>query len=436
LAVNVAVNLATVSKVFPTDHAAVRWYVLLLLAAIYALNVADRMMMSTLIEPIKADFHLSDAGVGFLTGVPLAVTFVAAGVPLSILADRVSRRNLIALSLAGWSLLTAACGVTRSYSQLVAARLLVGLFAAGSTPSSQSLISDYFPWRRRAFALSVYALGVSAGAVIASSSGYLSAQWGWRNAFIILGLPGIAVAVVLFATVKEPARGRLDAHPEFHLASSFIATLKFARNQPALLHVFAGTTLFAMWEPGLLLWTPSFLVRSHHMNLKDAGGALLLMHGFGGTGALVATTVLMRKLADRDPRAVPWFLCLASMLGFLPSILAFAVSSRITALAMLWIFVPMSYVFFGPILGLVQNLVPPSMRAQAVALLLLCSNLADLIVAPMIVGLTSDALGRRFGTESLRVAMLPLTLLAPWIAWHFWMCSRRLSDGLAQAGNT
>jgi len=172
------------------------------------------------------------------------------------------------------------------------------------------------------------------------------------------------------------------------------------------------------------------------MNLKDAGGALLLMHGFGGTGALVATTVLMRKLADRDPRAVPWFLCLASMLGFLPSILAFAVSSRITALAMLWIFVPMSYVFFGPILGLVQNLVPPSMRAQAVALLLLCSNLADLIVAPMIVGLTSDALGRRFGTESLRVAMLPLTLLAPWIAWHFWMCSRRLSDGLAQAGNT
>src|SRR3984893_7574012 len=164
------------------------WYVLFLLTAVYALNIADRFVISTLIEPIKSDLHISDSAVGFLTGASLAIFYVAAGLPLSVLADRINRRNLVACSLAAWSLMTVVCGLTRSFWQLMAARVLVGVGEAGGTPPSQSLISDYFPWRRRAFALSIYAVGASLGSMLGSSAGYLSDQWGWRSAFFVLGL--------------------------------------------------------------------------------------------------------------------------------------------------------------------------------------------------------------------------------------------------------
>src|ERR1700722_9901999 len=188
-----------------------RWYVLFLLTGVYALNIADRFVVSTLIEPIKAELHISDAAIGWLTGGAIALFYVAAGLPLSVLADRVNRRNLVALSLSAWSLMTVVCGLTRSFWQLMAARVLVGVGEAGGTPPSQSLVSDYFPWRRRAFALSIYAVGASLGSMLGSSAGYLSDRWGWRSAFFVLGVPGIIMACVLRATVKEPVRGRLDA---------------------------------------------------------------------------------------------------------------------------------------------------------------------------------------------------------------------------------
>jgi MFS family permease len=418
----------------PQPAATARWYVLILLATIYALNIADRFVISTLIEPIKVELHLSDSAVGFLTGVALALTFVTVGVPLAVLADRVNRRNLIALSLGVWSLMTAVCGLTRTFWQLALARILVGVGAAGSTPPSQSLVSDYFPWRQRAIALSVYSVGASIGSMLGSSAGYMSEQWGWRSAFLVLGIPGVALAVMLRATVQEPGRGRLDSHSLADDAPNFAAVLKFMLGQPALLHVLAGATLFTLWAWGLLWWTPSYLVRSHHLSLREAGGALSLMHGLGGTAVLLATSLLMSGLAGRDPRAVPRFLAFACALGVLPSFFAFAAESRGIALAMLWIFIPMSYALFGPAFALIQNLVPASMRSQAVAVLFLLANVANLVIVPLAVGMVSDLLAPRYGPESLRIALLPLTLFGPWAAVHFWMCSRRLDVGLARAG--
>src|SRR5712671_1663364 len=187
-----------------------RWFVLLLLTAVYALNIADRFVISTLIEPIKAELHISDSAVGLLTGGALAIFYVLAGLPLSVLAVSLKKRNPVAISLGTWSLITALCGITRTFWQLMAARVLVGIGEAGGTPPSQSLISDYFPWRRRAFALSIYAVGASLGSMLGSSAGYLSDLWGWRSAFFVVGLPGVLLACVLYATVKEPVRGRLD----------------------------------------------------------------------------------------------------------------------------------------------------------------------------------------------------------------------------------
>jgi predicted MFS family arabinose efflux permease len=413
-----------------------RWYVLFLLTAVYALNIADRFVISTLIEPIKADLHISDSAVGFLTGVSLALFYVAAGLPLSVIADRVNRRNLVALSLAAWSFMTVVCGFTRTFGQLMAARVLVGVGEAGGTPPSQSLISDYFPWRHRALALSIYAVGASIGSMLGSSTGYLSDKWGWRSAFFALGVPGVILACVLRATVKEPVRGRLDDRAAPSQSHGFKAMLAFVSQEPALRNALIGGALYSTWAFGSLWWMPSFLVRSHHMSLGDAGGAVSLMHGIGGTAVLLATTLLMRRLVARDARAVPWFLMLCCALGVIPLVLALTATSQATTLTMLWLFVPLSYAPIGPCFAMVQNLVPAPMRAKVVGLFLLMTTVGNLVIAPQLIGITSDLLVERYGANSLRVAMLPVSVVGFWASLHFFLCSLRLKAGLIHAGNS
>jgi MFS family permease len=413
-----------------------RWYVLLMLTLVYALSIADRFVMSTLIEPIKADLGLSDSKIGFLTGSALAFFYVTAGLPLATLADRTNRRNMIALALGAWSFMTTVCGFTRNFWQLMLARIGVGVGEAGGTPPSASLLSDYFSPRRRALALSVYSVGASLGSMIGSSAGYASDAWGWRAAFYVLGLPGVLVALLVGFTIREPPRGRFDEAPappcgRFDEApppprATLIDTLRFARIQPALLHTWLGATVYTLWSWGLMWWTPSFLVRSYHLSLGEAGGALSLMHGIGGTAVLLLTMLLMGPLGKRDPRLVPLFVAGSIVLGTLPSIIAYSATSSHTALIMLWIFIPLSYAPFGPTFALLQNLVPASMRAQSVAVMLFCANIANLVIAPQVVGFASDYLQPVYGTESLRHVLVPMAFVGFWAAWHYWRCAQHL----------
>jgi hypothetical protein len=399
-----------------------RWYVLLVLTLVYALSIADRFVMSTLIEPIKADLGLSDSSIGFLTGSSLAFFYVTAGLPLATLADRANRRTMIALALAAWSVMTTLCGFVQNYWQLLLARIGVGVGEAGGTPPSASLLSDYFAPRRRALALSVFSVGASLGSMMGSSAGYASDAWGWRAAFLVLGVPGVAVALLVASTIREPERGRLDNAPVSG-RTSLRDTLRFARAQPALLHTWIGATVYTLWSWGLMWWTPSFLVRSHHMTLGDAGGALSLMHGIGGTAVLLITMLLMGPLGRRDPRLVPWFVAGCIAIGTIPSVIAYSVASGRTALLMLWLFIPLSYAPFGPTFALLQNLVPASMRAQAVAVMLFCANIANLVIAPQAVGFASDWLHPVYGAESLRHVLIPMAFTGFWAAWHYWRCA-------------
>lgn len=190
-----------------------RWYVLFLMTLVYAINIADRYVVSTLIEPIKAEFALSDAEVGFLTGVALAVFYVGAGIPLGVLADRVNRRNMIAVSLTAWSAMTAFCGLAQNYWQLLLARIGVGIGEAGGTPPSLSIISDRFAPRLRAAAASLFSVGAAFGAMLGSTGGgWLSDRYGWRAALIVFGLVGLPVALLVRFTAREPRRGELDPH--------------------------------------------------------------------------------------------------------------------------------------------------------------------------------------------------------------------------------
>jgi predicted MFS family arabinose efflux permease len=330
--------------------------------------------------------------------------------------------------------MTAACGIAQNFWQLLFARIGVGVGEAGGTPPSASLVSDYFPWRRRALALSVYSVGASLGSMLGSSAGYASDAWGWRAAFFFLGVPGTLFAIVVAITVREPRRGRLDEFPP-PVRASLLDTLQFTRRQPALVHTLIGAAVYTLWAWGLMWWTPSYLVRSHHMTLGDAGGALSLMHGFGGTAVLLLTMMLMGKLTDRDARLVPWFVAAVIAVATVSSIIAYTATTAAVTTKMLWIFIPLSYAPFGPTFALLQNLVPASMRAQAVALMLFFSNFANLVVAPQAVGLASDYLAAAYGAESLRHALIPLAFVGFWAAWHYWLSAKHLANGLHRAGN-
>jgi MFS family permease len=422
-----------------------RWYVLGVMTLVYALNIADRFSITTLIEPIKSEFALSDSGIAFLTGPALAFVYVTLGIPVAALADRLNRRNILAASLALWSGVTALCGLVQSYWQLLAARVAVGIGEAGGTPPSTSIVADNFPPAQRPLALTVYALGACIGAWLGSSvAGAVAEAGDWRRAFLVLGAPGVAVALLVWLTVREPRRGQLDSLSDRPAAApldlraivvQLAVTLRFMRRQRSAVHLVVGGSVATFWSWGLMYWTPAFLQRSHHLTVGTAGGLLGPMHLIAGTAGTLLAGALMMLPAARDPRFVTRLLVCAVLLSSVPSFLAYAVASLHTATLLLWLFVPGVYFYIGPILGLLANVMPPGMRATVCAILLFLANLANLFFAPQLVGVLSDWFAGAFGAgeDSLRWALLLLAPTGLWAAWHLWRAGATIREDEARA---
>jgi predicted MFS family arabinose efflux permease len=400
-----------------------RWYVLGVLTIVYALNIADRFSISTLIEPIRLEMRLSDSGVAFLTGVALALFYVTVGIPIATLADRVSRRNILVLALLVWSGMTTFCGLAQNYWQLLLARFGVGIGEAGGTPPSTSMLADTFPAVRRPMALTIFALGACIGAWLGSSvAGSVAERYGWRAAFLVLGIPGVLWALIVLFTVREPRRGQLDAAITRPQSNSLRSTLRFISTQRSAVHLLISGSVATFWSWGLMWWTPTFLQRSHHMTVGQAGALLGQMHLIAGTAGTLLASWLMGRRAATDPRYVCRLLAWVTALTTIPSIILYWVDSERAATLLLWIFVPAVYFYIGPILGLLQNVVPANMRATTCAILLFAANLANLVVAPQLIGFLSDWFARSFGAgqESLRWALLLLAPTGLWAAWHLW----------------
>ena len=413
-----------------------RWYVLAVLTVVYALNIADRFSISTLIEPIRQELRLSDSGIAFLTGVALALFYVTVGIPIAALADRKSRRNILAISLAIWSGMTALCGVAQNYWQLLLARFGVGIGEAGGTPPSTSMLADKFPPARRPMAHTIFALGACLGAWLGSQvAGQAAERSGWRAAFLVLGIPGVVVALIVWLTVREPHRGQLDSSALGRQPSTLPATLRFIATQRSAIHLLLGGSVATFWSWGLMWWTPTFLQRSHHMTVGQAGQLLGPMHLIAGTAGTLLAAWLMARRAAADPRYVTRLLGWVTALTTIPSIFLYWVLSERAATALLWIFVPAVYFYIGPILGLLQNVIPANMRASACAILLFIANFANLVLAPQIIGWLSDWFAASFGAgpESLRWALLVLAPTGFWAAWHLWTSGATIREDEARA---
>jgi MFS family permease len=405
-----------------------RWYILFVTMLVYTLNIADRYVMSTVLEPIRLELKLSDGGIAFLTGVSLALFYVTMGIPLSWVADRYNRKNLLAASIAAWSVMTTMCGLSRGYSQLLLARMGVGIGEAGGTPACTSIVGDYFPADRRPMAMTIFALGAPIGAWLgADMAGAVAHAYGWRAAFLVLGVPGVILALIVYFTVKEPKRGQLDAVSE-DVAPTLRESLKFIRSQKAAVHVIMGSGVSALWGWGLMWFTPTFIQRTYHLDVGAAGAVVGPIHLVMGISASLLTAWLLARPAFVDPRRIVYLLGAVTGLATIPSIIAYYTHSLPVATAMWWLFIPAIYFYIGPAFALGQNLAPPRMRAMFTAIALLVANVFNLIVAPQVVGWMSDYFAGPGGADaaSLRTALLILAPTGFWAAFHYFAAAKTI----------
>jgi MFS family permease len=406
-----------------------------MMCTIYAINIADRYVVSTVLEPIRLELRLTDAGVAFLTGVPLALFYVTFGLPISWLADRFNRRNILAAALILWSTFTVLCGLSRSYLQLLLARIGVGVGEAGGLPPSSSIVSDCFPADRRPMAFSVLALGAPIGAWLgADMAGAVAHAYGWRAAFLALGVPGVAMGILAYLTIREPTRGRLDA-ARADTSSSLLGAVRYLWRQRAAFHVLMGCGVCSLWGWGLIWWTPAFLMRTYHLDVGEAGAVTGPIHLIGGMAATAGTAWLLSRPYMTAPRRVLWLLGAGVGFATVPSFIAYWTHTLWVSKLMLWLYIPAIYFFIGPCMGLLQNLAPAHLRSMFIALSLVVGNVLNLIVAPQAVGLASDffAHGRATDAASLRLALLFLAPTGFWAVGHFYLAGSTVIADLRRA---
>jgi predicted MFS family arabinose efflux permease len=417
-----------VDEVAAATSPVARWYVLLVMVVVYTLSIADRYVISTVLEPIRLELQLTDSGIAFLSGVSRALFYVLFGFPLSSLTDRSNRRNIIAASVILWSAMTVCSGLARNYWQLLLSRLGVGIGEAGGTPGANSIISDYFPCSRRPMALTVFSLGAPIGAWIgADIAGSIADQYGWRSVFLALGVPGVIFGLLVFLTIKEPQRGQLDRSSRGG-APTFIETMRFLWSQRSAVHLIIGSSVTALWGWGLMWWTPAYLMRSYHLSAGEAGAITGPIHLVGGVAATVFTCWLLGRPSMTDPRRILWLMGAGVGVATFASIAIYWTHSLPVATALFWVFIPSIYFYLGPGFGLLNNLAEPRMRALFCAALLFLANVANLVVAPQAVGILSDGFAPHHvaNAASLRLALLCLAPTGFWAAFHFFWSARRV----------
>ncbi len=411
--------------------AATRKYVLSMLVVVYTFNFIDRQILSILLEPIKNDLKVSDTALGALSGFAFALFYATLGIPIARLADRSSRRNLIAIALTVWSGMTALSGLAQNYWQLLAARIGVGVGEAGCSPPAHSMIADYYPAHQRATALGIYSLGIPVGILFGFiAGGWIEQFFGWRVAFFIVGIPGLALAILFRMTVREPPRGLAEGRVISAEQPSVMGTFNYLWSKKSFRHMAFGGALTAFVGYGLITWAPSFLSRSHGMASGEIGTWLGLILGIPGGIGIVLGGMLADKYGSRDTR---WYLWIVSVSLVLSAPFAAGIYLSPTATgALLFMMLPvlLGNFYQATTFSQTQGLVPLGMRAVAAAVLLFIINIVGLGLGPQAVGIVSDLLKPEYGDDSVRYSLLIFSLVNLWSAWHYYVAGKYLKEEL------
>lgn len=413
-----------------------RYLVLGILTAVYVSNFVDRQVINVLAAEIIEDLSLSDAQFGMLSGLAFACIYTTLGIPVARWADLGNRRNIVALAVTVWSVMTALCGAAQNFAQLFLARFGVGAGEAGGSPPSHSIVSDIFPAEQRATALSIYSLGVYGGILAGTVGGaYLARYFDWRTAFMVVGLPGILLGLIVRMVVKEPPRGMAEARADA-APPGFFGVMGLLWSRRSFRHLSFACALHAFVTYGVGNFMPLFLQRVHGMPILDVGWNYGMVAGVGGLAGTFFGGWYSDRLARRtgDRRWYAWIPLVSTVLAIPVALNTFLVmpSGQLAAWSYL---LP---VFFGgwylaPCLSATHTLVGVRMRALGSAVLLFMLNLIGLGLGPLLTGLASDLLAPSFGNDALRYAMSLTILVNVWCALHYHWSAKTIAEDFERA---
>jgi len=415
-------------------------YLLTLLMVILAFNFIDRLALGVALQDIKSELSLSDTQLGFLSGIAFTFFYAVMGIPLARWADRGNRVTIITVTSALWSVGVALCGAAATFVQLLLIRIGVAVGEAGCIPPAHSLIADYYTRAERPRALARYMLG----APISLTVGYFAAGWlnelyGWRTMFVVLGLPGLALAAIAWLTIKEPrAASRTVSRAAVSSSNepSIRETCSTLWRIVAFRHLLICFSVWLFFAYGLLQWQPTFFMRTHGLQSGELGTWFGAVYGLLGIVGVFLGGDLASRFAAGNER-----------LQLVSCAVAFAVFAVLSVCVYLapdhyWAFTALAFAVLGgnmaqgPMFATIQTLVPPRMRAMSIALVYFFANLIGMGLGPLVAGVLSDALHPAFGEESLRYALMILSPGYLWASWHLWRASRTVTQALeSQAGS-
>ena len=406
-------------------------YVLGVLFLVYVVNFIDRQVMSVFIGPIKEEFQATDTQMGALVGFAFALFYTIAGIPIARWADRGNRRSIIALGLALWSAMTVASGLARSFTTLALARVFVGVGEAAGSPPSHSLISDYFPRHKRATALGIYAWGVYVGSAIAYLFGAaLLEYFDWRTAFIVLGTPGLFVALLVRFTVREPPRGVSETAGSDAATSTLAETIKHLCGCSSWLYLMTAASFMSITGYGVLMWGFQFYGRVHGMSHIPLGVWMAIIVGLGGSLGTFVGGTLCDRLGASNPG---WYLRLPAIatLASVPLALIFLlVDSSTLSLSVFLPFYVLANMYVPAMNTINQNLAKLRMRATAAAIMLFILNIVCAGFGPLLVGILTDYFTPEYGAMAIRYSLTAISLTSIPAALCFYLASRSLASDL------
>jgi len=410
-------------------------YLLTLLMLSSILNHLDRNLPAILLPAIKRDLELSDSQLGFITGLAFALFYSTIGIPMGRLADHVSRRKVLAVCLGLWSLATAVSGATVNFIQMAIARFTVGFGEAGYAPCAHSMVSDIYPPGRRTTAFGIMAIGTPLGGVIAFLGGaWLLETVGWRWAFFALGMPGVLLAVLIWFTVKESARGAADGYVDPGKPPPFLHVVKTLFSIPAFRHCVLGTTFTGLVYTAVTIWAPSYLTRSFGMTAGQIGVWLSPAIGLGGMCGALFGGWIADKVSAGDRRWMAWVPAITTPVGAVLGTIAYITDNQTLAVIMIGfplILCPVHLPIYGAIL---QGLAGVRMRSSFPAISLFIAGIVGVGLGPQIVGWGSDLVRPWAGEESLRYGlMVVVPFFGLWAGLHFYFGGFHLPADFARA---
>ncbi len=412
-----------------------RAYALGALLLVYVFNFIDRTIINILTEPIKESFQLEDWQLGMLGGPAFAVLYTFLGIPIARFAERYNRILIITVSVALWSIMTALCGFATSFVVLFLFRVGVSIGEAGCTPPAQSLIADYFRPSSRATAVSIYALGVPLGGMFAAVFGgfiagnlsgdnlaavFQSWNWtwavnaldwskveGWRIAFVVVGLPGLLIALLVHRTLVEPPRGYTDpARLQNQEKAGFGEALSILLKKPAYVHMVIGATIASFIGYGVGQFTTSFLIRTHGLTIQEASLLFGIILGVMAAIGVFSSGYLADRLAAKHPSALSWVPAIGLGISVPLYITGYLMGNLWLAMPPLMLAAMLHYYYLGPMYAIAGGVADSRMRATSVALTLFAVNLLGYGLGPPVIGFLSTFLKSLF----LSADTLPLTL--------------------------